>query len=637
MSDWEQNEPCQETCATMAHPLLPIVDLTDRATRDFSEPMVTWGAGDPLAPLLRGLFRAKRRHGLLTGPAGVGKTTLIEELARRMAAGQISFLKDHRLIHIDARHVGPEDSRACLEAIFRHVSGSPRLVLCLDGLAAILRRSSGGSNRPLLWAMIQRPDVRLIGILTPWEYQDLLAGNAETKRLFTRIEVVEPPAEAALAIAGQAARRLSAQHQLRIDESVVERAVTLTSTFLLSESHPAKSVRLLEELCETADFEQTQLGIEHAELTVRDVVQAVAEKTGIPAQAIAGDGSEIDFEAALTEAVVGQDRAVREVANELRLIQAGLNEPNKPAAVLLYAGMTGVGKTELAKRVAELYSTSRRLNVYSMGNFTEPHSVSGIIGVPPGYVGHEDGGRLINELNADPYSVFLLDEAEKCHPNIWKPFLNLFDEGWIADQRGVKAHADRAIFILTTNAGDRDITQMTQDGKSSAEISDHVRQIMARIRQERSSQPVFPPQFLSRLQRIIVFHPLNAAAMRGIVARACRRLADQWRRKREKRIVIAPDVMDALAQQAHAQNERTNGSEGGRIVRKLVRDQIEGQLQTAATANRDGYRHATTIRVLLADNSRSEGTANLVRIEFGDLETELKGLARLERVTRDRF
>jgi ATP-dependent Clp protease ATP-binding subunit ClpA len=125
--------------------------------------------------------------------------------------------------------------------------------------------------------------------------------------------------------------------------------------------------------------------------------------------------------------------------------------------VLLFAGMTGVGKTELAKRIAELYSTSKRLTTYAMGNFTEPHSVSGIIGVPPGYVGHEDGGRLINELNADPYSVFLLDEAEKCHPNVWKPFLNLFDEGWIMGHRGVKAHADRAIFILTTNAGDKTI------------------------------------------------------------------------------------------------------------------------------------------------------------------------------------
>ena len=167
-----------------------------------------------------------------------------------------------------------------------------------------------------------------------------------------------------------------------------------------------------------------------------------------------------------------------------------------------------------------------------MGNYTEPHSVSGIIGVPPGYVGHEHGGRLINELNADPYSVFLLDEAEKAHPNVWKPFLNLFDEGWIEDQRGIRAHADRAIFILTTNAGDQTIAQMARSGRSEDEISEHVKNTLSRVRHERSSQPVFTPQFLARIRRILVFAPLNESAMTGICRKQVQTMQSLWKQHR---------------------------------------------------------------------------------------------------------
>ena len=321
---------------------------------------------------------------------------------------------------------------------------------------------------------------------------------------------------------------------------------------------------------------------------------------------MAGESDEVDFESALTAAVMGQEEAVRQTANELRLIKAGLSEPGKPAAVLLFAGMTGVGKTELAKRIAELYSTSRRLQIYSMGNFTEPHSVSGIIGVPPGYVGHEEGGRLINELNADPYSVFLLDEAEKCHPNIWKPFLNLFDEGWIVDQRGVKAYADRAIFILTTNAGERNIAQMAKSGKPREEIAEKVKQALSRVRHERSTQPVFPPQFLSRIKRTVVFNPLDEEAMIGITQRACDRMRHLWQQKREKQIDVEADLIQSIGRRAHQLNEQINGDEGGRIVRKLVSDLIESRVQDAAMEDSDSYRRCRAIRVGSPEGSIGE-------------------------------
>ena len=165
---------------------------------------------------------------------------------------------------------------------------------------------------------------------------------------------------------------------------------------------------------------------------------------------------------------------------------------------MLFLGHTGTGKTEMAKVLARFYSTSKRLKTYTLGNCVEPHSVATIIGVPPGYVGNDQGGRLVNELNADPYCVFLLDEADKAHPDVLQPFLNLFDEGWVVDQRGVKAYASKSIFILTSNVGQRMIAELTQQGHTSEEIAVRMKDALGQIKHSKSDRPVFTPEFLAR-------------------------------------------------------------------------------------------------------------------------------------------
>lgn len=267
----------------------------------------------------------------------------------------------------------------------------------------------------------------------------------------------------------------------------------------------------------------------------------------------------------------------------------------------------GVGKTELAKQIARLYSPSGRLKVYPMGNFTEPHSVSGLIGVPPGYVGHEDGGRLVNDLLADPYSVFLLDEAEKCHPNVWKPFLNLFDEGWIIDQRGRKAYGDRAIFILTTNASDRSIAQLQKSEKTPTEIADHVRKTLSRVRHERSSQPVFPPQFLSRIRRIITFRTLGLDAMRGITEILLHRMQARWTKSRSKFVSVSKPLQDWIAQEGLRLNELSNGEEGGRIIQKLISERIEYEILKSATACPQKYEDCTELGLVMGEQLEEKG------------------------------
>lgn len=616
-------------CLEMACGLLSCEDLTAEALYGRIEPAVTISCSDPQGDggarndpyesISRALYRRLHPHALITGWKGVGKTTVVRELARRAAAGDIPFLADARFLRLDCGNVAPEDSRAVLTGVFSSVTGRREVVLCLDGLGALLKRPMGGDNRHLLRGALESSSVRMIGVLSRWDFHDLIAGDAEMLETFTRVEIDEPPEDRSLEIVRQVAGQFEKEFGLSIDQRVPERAVVLSANYILSERLPAKAISIVRHVCEDADYDRAQLGKQNAAVTVSGVVDVVSGRTGIPPETLTGEAGRGDFAAALAAEVVGQKEAVGAVADELRLIKAGLTEPGKPAAVLLFAGMTGVGKTELAKRVAELYSSSRLLQTYAMGNFTEPHSVSGIIGVPPGYVGHDQGGRLINELNADPYSVFLLDEAEKAHPNVWKPFLNLFDEGWITDQRGVKAYADRAIFILTTNAGEKAIAQLSRSGRSDEEMIEKVKQALARVKHEKSSQPVFTPQMLARIGRVIVFNPLDESAMIGISRKMIDRMQRLWQRKREKRIAVPDDLIEHIGRTCHALNDKSSGKEGGRIVRRKIADLIEGRIQHEAVERRDEYARCSTIELYWNQGSTTEigdDSRSRVDVEF---------------------
>lgn len=603
----EQAEPPLLDHPALQHlsSLVPIRELTPAWSlgRDDAFAEVP-GQADVLDQIAAVMFRSRRRHPVLCGARGVGKSTVLLKLAQRILRNQVAFLSDHQMLYLDASNVGQEDSRAFLETLVSGLHERGKVLLLVDGVSALFRRPGGGSNKPLFRAMLSRPEIRLAASMVITEFHDHIASDALLIDQVSRIDIHEPDESELGKILSHTAMQLAAEYMVSIPDTVVAKTMTLCSTFLISEHEPARSVEVLRSACDDQKYLQTQRAQPARELEARDVVQVIAERTGISPDTIGGHNRDRDFLAALSVAVVGQPAAVSEVAMELELIAAGLNDPQKPATVLMFAGLTGVGKTELAKQIARLYSPSGRLKTYPMGNFTEPHSVSGLIGVPPGYVGHEEGGRLVNDLLADPYSVFLLDEAEKCHPNVWKPFLTLFDEGWILDQRGQKAYGDRAIFILTTNAGDRSIAQLQSSGQSNAEIADHVRKTLSRVRSERSSQPVFPPQFLSRIRRIVIFSSLSQDAMEGISSIFFQRMISKWKRARGKTIEVDTDVIRWIGNEACRLNELSNNEEGGRIAQKLISDKVEYEILKLAIENPDKYDKCSEISVSL---NQSEG------------------------------
>ena len=564
--------------------------------------------------MCRALHRAVPRHVALVSESNIGTKYLFEEVARLSSQGHLPQINGLQFVNIDCRHLLPTDWKR----IMGSEDDTDNTVLCLNGFGAFLRGKSP-ADREAIFASLHGPSVpRCVCAFTSSEYDDLLANNGFLRESFARIELPEPYASLALALTTRAAESMSGKYTLRIDNAAVEQAIALTSVYLPSEPLPDKAIRVLQSLCDAADYERA-CDTPRSEITADDVLAEVARVTGIPQSTLSGTGEDVDYEAELRKSVVGQDHAVREVATELGLLKAGFADPGKPASVMMFIGQTGTGKTELAKAMARLYSPTRRLRIFTLGNFSEPHSVSGIVGVPAGYVGHDQGGRLINELNQDMFGVFLLDEADKAHPDVMQPFLNLFDEGWVCDQRGVKAHAGQAIFVLTTNIGHRQVADMCAGGKSDVEITFAVKEMLSKIRHTKSNRPVFTPEFMARVKRVIVFRSLEEGAMCEIARGMLAKLQADFAARRGKTLVVPAELADAIGGHAHALDRKAQGKEGGRVVRKIIADAVEAAIQRAIARDAGQYRECSSIVITFEspeNDDAMEPALPTVRVTF---------------------
>lgn len=490
------------------------------------------GRKDEMLDIARILLQQRKNNVILTGEAGVGKTVIVEGLATRIASKELpAEFHKIRIVEISlaslvAGTVYRGQFEARLDALVKEAESDPNLVIFIDEIHLLMGAGKGGGEMDaanILKPALARGSIRVIGATTTAEFRRSIEKDPAIERRFQVLRIEEPTREETLAILNSLKSGLESHHKVKLDDAAMEAAVDLTVKHLPERRLPDKAIDLLDQACSEARL-QTLSGDLHANfrsglLIDRGAVAAcLARKLGVPAEQISEEEKDMlmDAEATLEKRVVGQSEAIKAVSSALRTARTGLKAPNKPIGVFLFAGASGSGKTELAKALAELlFRDESKLLRFDMSEFMEEHSVSKLIGAPPGYRDHEQGGQLTERIRSSPYSVVLLDEIEKAHPRILDLFLQVFDEGFITDSRGRKCSFKEAVIIMTSNLGAAapkaamGFKAATPD--SAAQDTSFRDNVMAMAKKH------FRPELLNRLTDIVPFLPLSEQAVRGVI------------------------------------------------------------------------------------------------------------------------
>ena len=559
------------------------------------------------------LCRKNKNNPALVGEPGVGKTAIAEGLAQRMAAGNVPpQLKDKRLISLNmanlvagTKYRGEFEER--LRDVLSEIRRSGDVILFVDEMHTIV--GAGAAEGAIDAANIFKPalgrgELQMLGATTREEYRKFIEKDAALDRRFRPVAVEEPSAESALAILRALKPGLERHHHLRITEEALKEAVRLSVRYLPDLYLPDKAIDLLDEGASRARMEEmtasksnsvrkeleqelneavresrfekaAQLrdkmqkmaqkspeGKRVRAVTAQDIANVMSARTGIPAGKLTAGERErlLNLEMLLSQQVVGQYKAVSAVAEAVRRGYSGIRDADRPIACMLFAGPTGVGKTELCRALAaELFGSKDAMIRLDMTEYMEKQSVSRLIGAPPGYVGYEEGGKLTEAVRRRPYSLVLLDELEKAHPDVSGILLQIMEEGCLTDSTGRRVSFKNTIVVMTSNAGGEsksDGLGFRPTGKDG-ELDAVLRQF-------------FRPEFLGRLDQIVRFDALDACAMEAI--------ADKYLQQLQQRTAGMGIQLQLPEDLSRLLREKCRGKGGARQMRKLVQDMVEGPL-----------------------------------------------------------
>lgn len=624
-------------------------DLTRQAIEQRLDPVV--GRNKEVRRLVQILSRRTKNNPVLVGEPGVGKTAIVEGLAQRIIHGQVPEDMLHkRVMMLDmgslvagTKFRGEFEER--LKKIIDEIYNDGHIILFIDEIHTLIGAGSAEGSvdaSNILKPALARGEIQLIGATTLNEYQKYVEKDSALERRLAKVQVDEPSQEEAVQILQGLRPRYEEHHGLRISDEAIEAAVTMSVRYIHSRQLPDKAIDLIDESAakvrldasnkpsKVADlqnelvrvnaekeeaiynqsFEQAaqlrleerkiaeklaqaqQKQIENQELQVvsaEDVAEVVSQWTGVPVQQIAKKESQrlMDLEKILHQRVVGQDKAVVAVSRAIRRARSGLKDPNRPIGSFMFLGPTGVGKTELAKALAQaMFGSEDALIRVDMSEFMEKYSTSRLIGSPPGYVGYEEGGQLTEKVRTKPYSVILLDEVEKAHPDIFNILLQVLDDGYLTDAKGRRVDFRNTILIMTSNLGATQLREEKSVGFNAVDQSKDQRAMEKRILEE--LKKAYRPEFLNRIDETVVFNSLDASEIHEIVKIMSRQIVARMA-EQGIQLKITPSAIDVIGKAGF------DPEYGARPIRRALQREIEDKLSEALISGQVQLGDAVTI------------------------------------------
>ncbi len=604
-------------------------DLTEAALEGRLDPLV--GRENENDRVIQILCRRTKNNPVLIGEPGVGKTAIVEGLAQRIISGDVpSFLIDKRILALDlslivagTKYRGQFEER--MKTIMRELMENPQYIVFIDELHTLVGAGSAEGSLDaanILKPALSRGEIQCIGATTPAEYRKSIEKDRSLERRFQAIKVPAPNEVETIRILEGVKDRYESYHNVRYSDEAIEAAVYQSNRYLPDRFLPDKAIDIIDEAgahvklrvqresgyvpppprwqqqrdsrdsrdfrdrgysssrrppqyYEPPDFENVA-----ALVVKRDIDDIIARWTGIPVAALQEEemAKLLRIEEELHRRIISQASAISAMARAIRRSRAGLKNPQRPVGSFLFLGPTGVGKTEVARSLADfLFGSERAMIRFDMSEFMEKHSVSKLIGSPPGYVGHEEGGQLTERVRRNPYSVLLLDEIEKAHPDVFNILLQVFEDGILTDALGNTVDFKNVIIIMTSNIGARFINKgshlgfQSSRGEALARTEDRV---MSAVRE------TFNPEFINRLDEIIVFDPLTDVDLLQVVGL----LVDQINhtlRHRSLEIRLTDDARRWIVEQTC-----TDRNYGARPLRRALQKYVEDPLSEALIQGR---------------------------------------------------
>ncbi len=532
------------------------IDLTKQAEEGRIDPVFC--REREISEAIRVLLRRRKNNPCFTGESGVGKTAVAEGIALKIASGEVpEGLRNHRIYTLDipgmiagAKYRGDFEDR--LKNVISEVSNSGSIILFIDeihGLVGAGAAEGAIDAANILKPALSRGDIQVIGATTTEEYRRYIEKDNALERRFQPVNVEEPDEETSLDILKGVREKYEKFHGVSVSEKALECAVRLSALYIEDRRLPDKAIDLVDEACaavKIAEYEKrpaisaitrrlkelseeketavllqdftlaakirekerhleeemqtlTEKEFSIGTVTEKEITEAVQRHSRVPVSCEWDCGKAANTENELKKRIIGQDEAVKAVSSAIKRSRSGISRKNRPFGTFLFAGPTGVGKTELSKALSEhLFGSSSALIRFDMSEFMEKHSISALIGAPAGYAGYEDGGRLVEAVRKRPHSVILFDEIEKAHPDVLNLFLQMLDDGHITAADGRKASLKSCIIIMTTNAGSQQVQSSGLGFTGKAEEQG-----------ERELNRTFRPEFLNRIDEIVYFHSLS--------------------------------------------------------------------------------------------------------------------------------